>query len=62
MAKRAHIFTEGDLSLAFKVAKANGARGFKYEAPGGHKLTFDLSDVPSDSMQDQPNPWDGTNG
>ncbi|AMS29442.1 MAG TPA: hypothetical protein DIU09_09545 [Hyphomonadaceae bacterium] len=62
MAKRAHIFTEGDLSLAFKVAKANGARAFKYEAPGGHKLTFDLSDVPSDSMQDQSNPYDVPHG
>jgi hypothetical protein len=61
VAARAQIFTAKELNLVFKVAKANGARLFKYEAPGGHKLTFDLTDIPSDSLRDEPNSWDAIN-
>ena len=62
MAKRETVFTERDLATVYKVAKANGARAVTYEAPGGHKVTFDLSVVSGDSLQDQPNPYDGTHG
>lgn len=62
MAKRETVFTERELETVCSVAKANGARAVTYEAPGGHKVTFDLSVVSGDSLQDQPNPYDGTHG